>query len=135
MEEEKESSIPLRSAFPLGRVRKMVKLDRDIKRVNQEALHLISLSTDLFLHFLTDKSMQVALEKKRKTIKVDHLRTAANRHPPTADFLLDSLPMPSRPPTRPSTDQVKPPLRVEEPLPPGARRIEDFFPKSAGQSE
>ncbi|XXG81234.1 hypothetical protein AAC387_Pa09g1922 [Persea americana] len=132
MEEGKEEPM-LSSAFPLGRVRKIVKLDKEIDRVNSEALFLISLSTDLFLHFLTDKSMQVALDKKRRTIKTDHIRIAAKRHRPTADFLLDSLPMPSQPPARPSSDQTKPSSsHVEEkPLPPGVRRIDHFFHKSA----
>nr|UYC36123.1 OF10715 [Phoebe bournei] len=118
----------------MGRVRKIMKLDKDINRVNSEAVFLISHSTDLFLHFLTEKSMQVALDKKRKTIKTDHLRIAAKRHPPTADFLLDSLSMPSQPRVRPSSAQTKPPsLHGEEnPLPPSVRRIDHFFHNAAG---
>ncbi|XXG78096.1 hypothetical protein AAC387_Pa08g2112 [Persea americana] len=67
----------------MGRVRKIVKLDKEINRVNLEVVFLISHSTDLFLYFLAEKSMQVALDKKHKTIKSDHLWIAAKRHPPT----------------------------------------------------
>nr|UYC36111.1 OF04743 [Phoebe bournei] len=111
-----------------------MKLDKEINRVNSEAVFLISHSTDLFLHFLAEKSMQVALDKKRKTIKTDHLRIAAKRHPPTADFLLDSLSMPSQPRVRPSSDQTKPSSShgEENPLPPGVQRIDHFFHNAAG---
>ncbi|MCD7451523.1 hypothetical protein HAX54_012408 [Datura stramonium] len=86
--------------IPVGRVKKIIKLDQDINKVNSDALHLIASSTELFLEFLAEKSAQVALEKKRKTIKLEHLRVAVKRHQPTSDFLLDSLPMPSQPSDR-----------------------------------
>ncbi|XXG42328.1 hypothetical protein AAC387_Pa01g2641 [Persea americana] len=121
----------------MGRVRKIVKIDKETNRVNSEAVFLISLSTDLFLHFLAEKSMQVALDKKHKTIKTDHLRIAAKRHPPTADFLLDSLPMPSQPRVHPSSDRTKPASShcEEKSLPPGVRRIDYFFHNAAGETE
>ncbi|KAJ8615507.1 hypothetical protein MRB53_034879 [Persea americana] len=121
----------------MGRVRKIVKLDKEINRVNSEAVFLISHSIDLFLHFLAEKSMQVALDKKRNTIKSDHLWIIAKRHPPTADFLLDSLPMPSQPRVHPSSDQTKPSSSHGEkkPLPPGVRRVDHFFHNAASETE
>ncbi|KAG1330069.1 Nuclear transcription factor Y subunit C [Cocos nucifera] len=113
----------------MGRVKKIVKLDREIKKVNSEALFLISLSTDLFLQSLASSARDAALLSKRRTIKLDHLHSAACSHPPTSDFLLDSLPRPS-PPSKPAArPRSASSSASEKPLPPGARRIDDFFRK------
>ncbi|MCL7024202.1 hypothetical protein MKW94_014736 [Papaver nudicaule] len=136
--EEEETRENLKSEFPLGRIKKIMKIDPEINKINSEALHLVSLSTDLFLQFLTEKSAEAVLEKKRKTIKLEHLRIAAKRHQPTADFLLDSLPMPSstesnRSGAAAATQKKRSESAVEKPLPVGTRRIDDFFKKSAIQ--
>ncbi|EPS59982.1 hypothetical protein M569_14821, partial [Genlisea aurea] len=81
----------------VGRVKKIVKLDKDISRINSEAMFLISSSTELFLQFLAERSAQVAMEKKKRTVRIGDLREAVKRHRPTADFLLDCLPMPPPP--------------------------------------
>ncbi|XP_010494296.1 PREDICTED: nuclear transcription factor Y subunit gamma-like [Camelina sativa] len=124
MAEDQET--PIRPEFPIGRVKKIMKLDKDINKINSEALHLITYSTELFLHFLAEKSAVVAVEKKRKTVSLDHLRTAVKRHQPTSDFLLDSLPLPSQPVrhTKTASDKIAPPTP-----PVGTRRIDDFFSK------
>ncbi|XP_010261048.1 PREDICTED: chromatin accessibility complex protein 1 [Nelumbo nucifera] len=126
---EEENTETLQPAFPLGRVKKIMKLDNEIKKVNSEALLLVSLSTDLFLRFLAEKSAGVAVEKKRKIVKLEHLRIAVKKHEPTKDFLLDSLPMPSQVSTRPSTAESRPKPTVEKAVPAGTHRIDDFFHK------
>ncbi|KAF9609378.1 hypothetical protein IFM89_015675 [Coptis chinensis] len=122
----------LRPSFPLGRVKKIMKLDQDIKKVTSEALLLISLSTVLFLQFLAEKSSEVAVEKKRKIIKLDHLTSAVKRHQPTNDFLIDSLPVPNESVNKSSVvkKRAEP---VEKPLPLGTRRIDAIFQKSVNQ--
>ncbi|KAH7681873.1 Transcription factor CBF/NF-Y/archaeal histone domain-containing protein [Dioscorea alata] len=133
IEEEEDREI-LNPLLPMGRVKKILKMDRDIKKVNSEALHLITLSTQLFIEFLAERSRTAAVEKKRKVIKVEHLRSAARNHPPTSDFLLDCLPKPAQ--AKPSASATSRPLPDDAPppLPPGARRIDDFFSKpSAGK--
>ncbi|XP_004239516.2 uncharacterized protein [Solanum lycopersicum] len=115
--------------IPISRVKKIMKLDQDINKINSEALYLIASSTELFLELLAEKSAQVALEKKRKTIKLEHLRVAVKRHKPTSDFLLDSLPMPSQPLDRSPKVQSRPRSSTDNPLPSGTRRIEAFFQK------
>ncbi|KAI3932482.1 hypothetical protein MKW92_025353 [Papaver armeniacum] len=130
-EEEEETRENLKSVFPLSRIKKIMKIDPEINKINSEALHLVSLSTDLFLQFLTDKSTRVVLEKKRKTIKLEHLRIAAKRHQPTSDFLLDSLPMPeSNHSVGGAAPQKLSESHLEKPLPVGTRRIDQFFKKS-----
>ncbi|KAF6146358.1 hypothetical protein GIB67_020452 [Kingdonia uniflora] len=127
-EEEKETPETLKPQFPLGRVKKMMKLDKEINIVNSEALYLVTLSIDLFLQFLAEKSSEVAVEKKRKIVKIEHLRIATKRHQPTNDFLMDSLPMPSSKDASTSQNQ-------SEPLPAGTRRIDHFFSKSTNEAE
>ncbi|GJS75258.1 chromatin accessibility complex protein 1 [Tanacetum coccineum] len=127
-QEEQETT---NSTFPTGRIKRIMKLDNEINKINSEALFLISNSTELFVKFLAEKSSQVAIEKKRKTIKLEHIRVAVKRHQPTADFLLDSLPVPA--PVESKTEQVKRKIdenRKDVPPPPkGSRRIDTFFKK------
>ncbi|CAN7027380.1 hypothetical protein BRARA_F03813 [Brassica rapa] len=122
MAEEEETTT--RPEFPITRVKKIMKVDNDINKINSEALHLVTYSTELFLRFLADKSSLVAAEKKRKTVTLDHLRIAVKRHQPTRDFLLDSLPLPSAQPVR-----VTKTASEKNPPPVGTRRIDAFFSK------
>ncbi|CAF1986956.1 BnaC07g16980D [Brassica napus] len=121
MAEEEETTRP---EFPITRVKKIMKVDKDINKINSEALHLVTYSTELFLRFLAEKSSVVAAEKKRKTVNLDHLRIAVKRHQPTSDFLLDSLPLPSAQPVR-----VTKTVSERNPPPVGTRRIDAFFSK------
>ncbi|XP_031272829.1 nuclear transcription factor Y subunit C-5 [Pistacia vera] len=128
---EKENTETTRPEFPIGRIKKIMKIDKDINKITSEAMFLVSCSTELFLRFLADNSAKVAVEKKRKTIKLDHIRTAVKRHQPTSDFLLDSLPQPVQSEDRPATDRTRSRPNTEKPLPVGTRRIDDFFSKPA----
>lgn len=124
-QEEVENPTAIDLQIPTGRVKKIMKLDKDISKVNSEALFLVASSAELFLQFLAEKSAHVAVEKKRKTISLEHIRAAAKRHRPTADFLLDSLPMPPQPIERnPQGDRPK-----SRPVPFATRSIDAFFQK------
>ncbi|XP_052184245.1 DNA polymerase epsilon subunit C [Diospyros lotus] len=128
-EEAKNSEETIQPTFPSSRVKKIVKLDGDINKVNSEALFLISCSSQLFLEFIAERSARVAIEKKRKTVKLEHLRVAVKRHQPTSDFLLDSLPLPSQPVDgRPDAERTRSRTSLgDKPVPAGTRRIDDFF--------
>lgn len=132
--EEEEITETIRPEFPTGRVKKMMKLDKDINKVNSEALFLVSCSAELFIRFLAEKSVEVAKEKKRRIVKLEHIRTAVQRHRPTSDFLLDSLPLPSQPSDRLVTEQIHPRPVAEKPVPAGTRRIDDFFNKPTNKT-
>ncbi|KAG8365890.1 hypothetical protein BUALT_Bualt17G0019000 [Buddleja alternifolia] len=128
-EEEQNPNAIAKLEIPTGRVKKIMKLDKDISKVSSEALFLIASSTELFLQFLADKSAHVAMEKKKRTVRVEHLRAAVKRHRPTSDFLLDSLPVPPQPSTsNPPKERAK--MRLEKKSVPFATRsIEAFFQK------
>ncbi|KAI5406310.1 hypothetical protein KIW84_052883 [Lathyrus oleraceus] len=80
MAEEEENALSGEPEFPKSRVKKIITLDKDVKRVSSEALFLVSRSTELFLQLLAEKSAQVATEKKRKTVKLEHIRIAVKRN-------------------------------------------------------
>ncbi|KAG0502430.1 hypothetical protein HPP92_002502 [Vanilla planifolia] len=105
-EGETESVVTARSpSFPMGRVKRILRLERDIRKVNSEALYLISLSAELFTESLAEKASNAAALKRRKTVKLEHLRTAIHGHSPTADFLLDCLP--KQPKSQPTSSTRK----------------------------
>ncbi|GMH01499.1 hypothetical protein Nepgr_003338 [Nepenthes gracilis] len=114
MAEGEDSTETVKPAFPVGRVKKIVKLDRDISKLTSEALFLISRSAELFLQFLSERSAEVAAEKKRRIVKIEHLRIAVKRHQPTSDFLLDSFP-PPRSPDHPASN--RPPSKAVKDYP------------------
>ena len=133
MAEEEENGASIQLEFPKGRVKKIMVLDEDVKRVSSEALFLVSRSTELFLQFLAEKSANVAIEKKRKTVNLEHVRIAVQRHQPTRDFLLDDLPPPSRPAKLGEPTQPVSRPKLDAP-PPGTRRIDQFFRKPEPQN-
>ncbi|KAL2519710.1 nuclear factor Y [Abeliophyllum distichum] len=130
-EQEPESTITesVQPEIPTRRVKRIMKLDKDINKVNAEALVVITHATEFFLQFLAEKSALVALEKKRKTIKLEHLRVAVKRHQPTSDFLLDSLPMPAQPSDQQLLKDRAKSRANKKPVPVGTRKIDAFFQK------
>ncbi|RAL40059.1 unnamed protein product [Cuscuta campestris] len=125
--EEHSSEETARLQIPTGKVKKIMKLDKDVKKVNPEALFLISTSTELFLKLLAEKCAEVAVQKKRKTVNLEILVAGVKRHRPTTGFLLDSLPQPSEPahkPTKGSRNRSK-----DKPVSAGTRKIDAFFLK------
>jgi|UniRef100_A0A2N9HEV3 histone H3/H4 len=131
---EEENTETIRPEFPTRRVKRIMKLNKDINMVNSKVLSLVSCSAELFLHFLAKKSVEVTIEKKWKIVKLEHMRVAVKRHQPTSEFLLDSLPMPSQPSDSPTIDQNRTRPVSEKPLPTGTRRIDDFFHKPANEA-
>ncbi|KAG6598611.1 Dr1-associated corepressor, partial [Cucurbita argyrosperma subsp. argyrosperma] len=128
---EEEPGDAIRPEFPMGRIKKIMKLDKDIGKVNSEALFLVSCATELFLELLAEKSSEVAAEKKRKTVKLEHIRIAVKRHQSISDFLLDSLPLPSQPSDAPAKVENRTRVVVDKVAPEGTRRIDDFFRRPA----
>ncbi|KAL7135082.1 hypothetical protein ABFS83_11G069400 [Erythranthe nasuta] len=136
VEEEEQNTTaidePHKLELPTRRVKNIMKLDKDINKVNSEALFLIASSTELFLQFLAEKSALVTLEKKKRTVRIDHIRAATKRHRPTSDFLLDSLPMPPQPSdhqNNPPKDRAKS-KTDKKPVPFATKSIDAFFHKS-----
>jgi len=60
---------PTEMVFPLARVKKIIKMDPDVKNMSKEACMMISKSTEMFIAMLGGETMQVTEAHKRRTIK------------------------------------------------------------------
>ncbi|KAJ4765934.1 hypothetical protein LUZ62_076309 [Rhynchospora pubera] len=137
------SPSPLTTSFPQGKVKRMMKLDRDIKKATSEATFAISLATELFIQFLTAGAHAQMTSRGRRIVRGEYVRSAVRAHQPTADFLLDCLSQPPAPASRRGTgatcqteregkdkDDDKEKEKKGKPLPRGTRRIDQFFQKT-----
>lgn len=131
---EEEASETIRPDFPTGRVKKIMKLDKEINKVNSEALFLVTCATQHFVELLAERSAEVATEKKRKTVKLEHMRLAVKRRRPISDFLLDSLPLPTQSVDNQASDKSRSRGAADKPVPAGTRRIDHFFSNSVGET-
>ncbi|CAL4958625.1 unnamed protein product [Urochloa decumbens] len=130
-EAEAEEGALLRPVLPVGRVKRIMRVDRDIKKVTNEAALLIAAATELFLGSLAAGAHTAAARRGRRAVRAAHVRAAARAHRPTADFLLDCLPAEEEAP------RARPVAgsggggggREAKPLPRGTRRIDAFFQK------
>ncbi|KAH9323903.1 hypothetical protein KI387_018542, partial [Taxus chinensis] len=66
------SIVPL---FPLTRVRRTMKLDRDIIKVNCDILRVVNITTESFLELMAEAALRFSMEKKHKTIILEHVVT------------------------------------------------------------
>ncbi|CAO2193956.1 unnamed protein product [Urochloa humidicola] len=131
-EADTEEGASLRPVLPVGRVKRIMRVDRDIKKVTNEAALLITTATELFLGSLAAGAHTAAARRGRRAVRAVHVRAAARAHRPTADFLLDCLPAEEEAP------RARPVAgsgggggggREAKPLPRGTRRIDAFFQK------
>jgi DNA-directed RNA polymerase I subunit RPA43 len=129
---EEAAAASLRPALPLGRVKRIIRVDPDIKKVTSEATMLITAATELFLGSLASGAHAAAAARGRRAVRAAHVRAAARAHQPTADFLLDSLPADEEAPRARSTagsGSAAGGGGAAKPLPRGTSRIDAFFQK------
>ncbi|KAF9026123.1 histone-fold-containing protein [Hymenopellis radicata] len=82
---------PGKSLFPVSRVQKIIKADKDIPIVAKEATFLISLATEEFIKRLCESAQKVAERSNRMTIQHKDVATIVRK----ADeflFLEDTIP-------------------------------------------
>ncbi|KQK03061.1 uncharacterized protein LOC100830304 [Brachypodium distachyon] len=121
----------LSTVLPLSRVKKIIRVDREIRKVTAEASLLIAAATELFLGSLAAGAHAAAAQRGRRAVRAAHIRAAARAHRPTADFLLDCLPAAEEAPrARSGSDGgAAAAAAAPKPLPRGTRRIDGFFQK------
>jgi histone H3/H4 len=54
--------------FPLARIKKIMKADKDVNLVSADAVHLISSATEMFLDTFVKKASDISQNEKRRTI-------------------------------------------------------------------
>ncbi|KAF9115002.1 hypothetical protein BGX27_009221 [Mortierella sp. AM989] len=77
--------------LPAARVKRIIKEDRDVQMVSNDAVFLISMATELFLEGFTAKAFNLAKIEKRKTVSYKDLATAVTQHD-SLEFLQDVVP-------------------------------------------
>eukprot|EP00033_Pygsuia_biforma_P004252 GCRY01004662.1.p1 GENE.GCRY01004662.1~~GCRY01004662.1.p1 ORF type:complete len:216 (+),score=36.58 GCRY01004662.1:131-778(+) len=86
MDDSKKSSL----TYPLARVKKIVRLDSEIKQVSNEAVVMITRAAEIFTQYLAEESFKHTLQSKKRTVTLEHLRSAVDDIPDLW-FLQDEL--------------------------------------------
>ncbi|MCO5614529.1 hypothetical protein L7F22_068812 [Adiantum nelumboides] len=77
--------------FPLARVKRIIKLDKDIRVVAADASNLIAQASQLFVGHLASAAYASALKKKHKTIRLEDVKNAVKSEPRIDEFLTEAL--------------------------------------------
>eukprot|EP01094_Clydonella_sp_ATCC50884_P008769 TRINITY_DN18319_c0_g1_i1.p1 TRINITY_DN18319_c0_g1~~TRINITY_DN18319_c0_g1_i1.p1 ORF type:complete len:185 (+),score=84.51 TRINITY_DN18319_c0_g1_i1:67-555(+) len=90
---EKKQSLAKRNqiAFPLARVRRIMKVDQDVKLISADANVLVAKSTELLIQYLVERAQAETTRKKRKIMKYDDVARAVAKND-NLFFLADSIP-------------------------------------------
>lgn len=79
------------SVFPVARVQRIIKADRDVDICSKEATFLISIATEIFIRRLTDDAYTNAKLDKRKHVFYKDLSRAVQQTE-SLEFLRDAIP-------------------------------------------
>lgn len=79
--------------FPLARVSRIVKADRDVEATSKDAIWTIAVATELFIKHLTDSAVASARLDKKKTVTYKELANAVEAQNEFF-FLQDIVPQP-----------------------------------------
>ncbi|KAF8937849.1 hypothetical protein BGZ58_002057 [Dissophora ornata] len=72
------------TVLPVARVKRIIKEDKDVQMVSNDAVFLISLATELFLESFTSKAYNLAKMEKRKTVSYKDLDVVPKTTPLSA---------------------------------------------------
>merc|ERR1712024_150999 len=84
--------------LPLARIKKIMKLDEDVKMISAEAPVLFSKAAEIFIHELTMRAWIHTEDNKRRTLQRNDIAMAITKYD-QFDFLIDIVPR----------DDIKPP--------------------------
>lgn len=96
---------PGNQLLPLARIKKIMKLDEDVKMISAEAPLLFAKATEIFIHELTLRAWLHTEDNKRRTLQRNDIAMAISKYD-QFDFLIDIVPR----------DEIKP-KREEKPVP------------------
>lgn len=86
--------------LPLARIKKIMKLDEDVKMISAEAPILFAKATEIFIHELTLRAWLHTEDNKRRTLQRNDIAMAISKFD-QFDFLIDIVP---REETKPKKD-------------------------------
>jgi nuclear transcription factor Y gamma len=88
--------------LPLARIKKIMKLDEDVKMISAEAPVLFAKAAEIFIHELTLRAWIHTEDNKRRTLQRNDIAMAITKYD-QFDFLIDIVPR----------DELKPPKKEE----------------------
>lgn len=77
--------------LPLARIKKIMKLDEEVKMISAEAPIIFAKAAELFIQELTIKAWQHTEENKRRTLQKNDITLAISKYD-EFDFLIDIVP-------------------------------------------
>jgi len=77
--------------LPLARIKKIMKLDEDVKMISAEAPVLFAKATEMFIHELTMRAWIHTEDNKRRTLQRNDIAMAITKYD-QFDFLIDIVP-------------------------------------------
>ncbi|KAL0276795.1 UNVERIFIED_CONTAM: hypothetical protein PYX00_004291 [Menopon gallinae] len=78
-------------ALPLARIKKIMKLDEDVKMISAEAPMLFAKAAEMFIHELTLRAWIHTQDNKRRTLQRNDIAMAITKYD-QFDFLIDIVP-------------------------------------------
>ncbi|XP_050356380.1 nuclear transcription factor Y subunit gamma-like isoform X1 [Nymphalis io] len=91
--------------LPLARIKKIMKLDEEVKMISAEAPVLFAKAAEIFIHELTLRAWSHTEDNKRRTLQRNDIATAITKSD-QFDFLIDIVP---RHEVKPSKPREEPP--------------------------
>lgn len=95
---------PGNQILPLARIKKIMKLDEDVKMISAEAPLLFAKACELFIHELTLRAWLHTDDNKRRTLQRNDIAMAISKYD-QFDFLIDIVPR----------DEIKPKKENDSP--------------------
>ena len=92
--------------LPLARIKKIMKLDEDVKMISAEAPVLFSKAAEMFIHELTMRAWIHTEDNKRRTLQRNDIAMAITKYD-QFDFLIDIVPR-DEVAMKPTTTNAKP---------------------------
>lgn len=111
LDEIKEIKViePGNQLLPLARIKKIMKLDEDVKMISAEAPLLFAKATEIFIHELTLRAWLHTEDNKRRTLQRNDIAMAISKYD-QFDFLIDIVP---RDEIKPKKEETKTTVQPE----------------------
>ncbi|XP_045540460.1 nuclear transcription factor Y subunit gamma isoform X2 [Papilio machaon] len=90
-------------ALPLARIKKIMKLDEEVKMISAEAPVLFAKAAEIFIHELTLRAWSHTEDNKRRTLQRNDIAMAISKSD-QLDFLIDIVPRHEVKPSKPRDD-------------------------------
>ncbi|KAK9476394.1 histone-fold-containing protein [Lipomyces japonicus] len=88
---KKPASTSPTTGLPLSRVKRIIKLDEDVRACSNSAAYAVTIATELFIQFICEQGSQMAKADKRKGLQYKDLANAVHRTE-ELEFLSDVIP-------------------------------------------